>query len=144
MLLKKYNVPLFFIYAWRKTSRDFLTFLSVFPYPFFFPVLYFHRTIKKYVYGRKEVAQGLSDGGVRRTFCGEKEMYVVLMAEPTFPQFFKFIPVSKKDEVSVGTLVKDCFIEDDCELVNNDFLFLFGLMGQVTELITTRQSTLIN
>ncbi|MCE9040951.1 MULTISPECIES: hypothetical protein [Bacteroidales] len=66
------------------------------------------------------------------------------MAEPTFPQFFKFIPVFKKDEVSVGTLVKDCFIEDDCELVNNDSLFLFGLMGQVTELITTRQSTLIN
>ena len=34
----------------------------------------------------KEVAQGLFDGGVRKTFCGKKEMYVALMAEPTFSQ----------------------------------------------------------
>lgn len=27
-------------------------------------------------------------------------MYVALMAEPTFSQFSKFMPVSKKDEVS--------------------------------------------
>lgn len=45
----------------------------------------------------KEVAQGLFDGGVRKTFCGKKEMYVALMAEPTFSQFSKFMPVSKKD-----------------------------------------------
>ena len=58
----------------------------------------------------KEVAQGLFDGGVRKTFCGKKEMYVALMAEPTFSQFSKFMPVSKKDEVSaMRTLIKDCF-----------------------------------
>ena len=86
---------------------------------FLFSVLYLSEN-KKYVYGRKEVAQGLFDGGVRKTFCGKKEMYVALMAEPTFSQFSKFMPVSKKDEVSaMRTLVKDCFIEGDHELVNN-------------------------
>ena len=79
----------------------------------------------------KEVAQGLFDGGVRKTFCGKKEMYVALMAEPTFSQF------SKKDEVSaMRTLIKDCFIEGDHELVNNNFRFLFGLMGQLTDLLS--------
>ena len=38
----------------------------------------------------KEVAQGLFDGGVRKTFCGKKEMYVALMAEPgTFIKYYK-------------------------------------------------------
>ena len=66
-------------------------------FPFRFSTFFlFFRPIKKYVYGRKEVAQGLFDGGVRKTFCGKKEMYVALMAEPTFSQFSKFMPVSYK------------------------------------------------
>lgn len=107
-------------------------------FPFRFSTFFlFFRPIKKYVYGRKEVAQGLFDGGVRKTFCGKKEMYVALMAEPTFSQFSKFMSVSKKDEVSaMRTLVKDCFIEGDHELVNNNFRFLFGLMGQLTDLLS--------
>lgn len=64
-------------------------------------------------------------------------MYVALMAEPTFSQFSKLMPVSKKDEVSaMRTLVKDYFIEGDHELVNNNFRFLFGLMGQLTDLLS--------
>ena len=31
------------------------------------------------------------------TDCGEKEVYVAYMAEPTFPQFSKFMAASKKD-----------------------------------------------
>ena len=71
--------------------------------------------------------------------CEEKEFYVAYMAEPTFPQF------SKKDEVTaMRTLARDCFIDGDKELVDNDSLFLFGLMGQLSELIQTRQSILVN
>lgn len=115
---------------------EFLHFPFRFSTFFLFSVLYLSEN-KKYVYGRKEVAQGLFDGGVRKTFCGKKEMYVALMAEPTFSQFSKFMPVSKKDEVSaMRTLVKDCFIEGDHELVNNNFRFLFGLMGQLTDLLS--------
>ena len=67
----------------------------------------------------------------------KKEMYVALMAEPTFSQLSKFMPVSKKDEVSaMRTLVKDCFIEGDHELVNKNFQFLFCLTGQLTDLLS--------
>jgi hypothetical protein len=76
--------------------------------------------------------------------CDEKELYVAYLAEPTFPQFSKFMAASKKDEVTaMRTLAKDCFIDGDKELVDNDSLFLFGLMGQLSEIITTRQSTLV-
>lgn len=77
--------------------------------------------------------------------CDEKEVYVAYLSEPTFPQFSKFMAASKKDEVTaMRTLAKDCFIEGDKDLVDNESLFLFGLMGQLSEIITTRQSTLVN
>lgn len=77
--------------------------------------------------------------------CDEKEVYVAYLAEPTFPQFSKFMAASKKDEVmAMRTLAKDCFIDGDRDLVDNESLFLFGLMGQLSELITTRQSILVN
>ena len=79
------------------------------------------------------------------TDCGEKEVYVAYMGEPTFPQFSKFMAASKKDEVmAMRTLARDCFLDGDRELVDNDSLFLFGLMGQLSELITARQSGLVN
>ena len=79
------------------------------------------------------------------TTNGEKETYVVYMSEPNFPQFSKFMAASKKDEVmAMRTLARDCFVDGDKELVDDESLFLFGLMGQLSELITTRQSLLVN
>ena len=77
------------------------------------------------------------------TSNGEKETYVAYMSEPNFPQFSKFMAASKKDEV-MRTLARDCFVDGDKELVDDESLFLFGLMGQLSELITTRQSLLVN
>ena len=79
------------------------------------------------------------------TDCDEKEIYVAYLSEPTFPQFSKFMAASKKDEVTaMRTLAKDCFLDGDKELVDNESLFLFGLIGQLSEVITTRQGTLVN
>ena len=79
------------------------------------------------------------------TDCDEKEIYVAYLSEPTFPQFSKFMAASKKDEVTaMRTLAKDCFLDGDKELVDNESLFLFGLMGQLSEVITTRQGILVN
>ena len=79
------------------------------------------------------------------TASGEKETYVAYLGEPTFPQFSKFMAASKKDEVmAMKTLAKDCFLDGDKELVDNESLFLFGLMGQLSEIISTRQSVLVN
>ncbi len=76
---------------------------------------------------------------------GEKEHYVAYLGEPNFPQFSKFMAASKKDEVmAMRTLAKDCFLEGDKEVIDNDSLFLFGLMGQLSEIISPRQSTLVN
>jgi len=75
----------------------------------------------------------------------EKEVYVAYLSEPTFPQFSKFMAASKKDEVTaMRTLAKDCFVDGDKELVDNDSLFLFGLMSQLSEVISTRQCALVN
>lgn len=77
--------------------------------------------------------------------CGEKAFYVAYMAEPTFPQFSKFMAASKRDEVmAMRQLARDCFLDGDRDLVDNESLFLFGLMGQLSEIITTRQSLLVN
>lgn len=79
------------------------------------------------------------------TDSGEKEYYIAYMGEPTFPQFSKFMAASKKDEVmAMRTLAKDCFLDGDKDLIDNDSLFLFGLMGQLAEIIQTRQSALVN
>lgn len=52
---------------------------------------------------------------------------------------------SKRDEVSVmRALAEDCFIDGDKELVDDESLFLYGLMGQLSEIIATRQSTFVN
>lgn len=78
------------------------------------------------------------------TTIEEKEFYVTYLREPTFPQFSKFMAASKRDEVSaMRTLAKDCYVDGDKELIDDDSLFLFGLMGQLSEIITTRQSTLV-
>lgn len=75
----------------------------------------------------------------------EKEYYVAYLTEPTFPQFSKFMAASKRDEVTaMRTLAKDCFVEGDRLLIDDDSLFLFGLMSQLSEIITTRQSVLVN
>lgn len=79
------------------------------------------------------------------TEADEKEFYVAYMSEPDFPKFSKFMAASKKDEVNaMRQLAKDCFIDGDKELIDNESLFLFGLMGQLSEIITTRQSTIVN
>lgn len=103
----------------------------------------------------KEKAKALKEGKkLRRVYPmvvfgdienGEKEYYVAYMGEPTFPQFSKFMAASKKDEVmAMRMLAKDCFLDGDKELIDMDSLFLFGLMGQLAEIIQTRQSTLVN
>jgi len=35
-------------------------------------------------------------------------------------------------------------LDGDKELIDNESLFLFGLMGQLSEVISTRQSTIVN
>lgn len=75
----------------------------------------------------------------------EKEVYVGCFKQPTFADFSKYMAASQKDQVvAMRVLAKDCFLDGDKELVDNDSLFLFGLMGQLSELIKIRQGRLVN
>lgn len=75
----------------------------------------------------------------------EKEFYIGYFKQPDFPTFSKYLSASQQDQaVAMRTLAKDCFIEGDRELIDDDSMFLFGLMGQLGELIKMRQGRLVN
>ena len=76
---------------------------------------------------------------------GEKPVYVGYFKQPSFPIFSKYLAASQKDQaVAMRSLARDCFLDGDKELIDNDSLFLFGLMGQLSEIIKIRQGKLVN
>ena len=76
---------------------------------------------------------------------GEKPVYVGYFKQPSFPIFSKYLAASQKDQaVAMRTLARDCFLDGDKELIDDDSLFLFGLMGQLSEIIKIRQGKLVN
>ena len=75
----------------------------------------------------------------------EKEYYVGYFQQPSLPAFSKYITASNKDQVTaMRQLAKDCFLEGDAELVNDDNMFLFGTMNQFTKVIEARNGRLVN
>lgn len=78
------------------------------------------------------------------TDCGEKELYVAYMGEPNRMSMSKFMSMVKNDEVkAVSALANDIFIEGDRDLLDNDSLFLYGLMGQISAIMGSRQSGIV-
>lgn len=75
----------------------------------------------------------------------EKGVYVGYFAQPSFLNFSKYLTLSQKDQASaMRQLAKDCFLDGDRELIDDDSLFLFGLMGQLQHLIKMRGGRVIN
>lgn len=75
----------------------------------------------------------------------EKPMYVGYFRQPSFSSFSKYLTASQKDSaVALRTLAKDCFLDGDMELIDDDSLFLFGLMGQMSKIIEMRNGCLVN
>lgn len=75
----------------------------------------------------------------------EKPMYVGYFRQPSFSSFSKYLTASQKDSaVALRTLAKDCFLDGDTELIDDDSLFLFGLMGQMSKIIEMRNGCLVN
>lgn len=75
----------------------------------------------------------------------EKEHYVGYFCQPTFKTFSKYLTASQSNQaVAMRALAKDCFIDGDKELVDDDSLFLFGLMGQLSKIIEMRHGRLVN
>lgn len=82
---------------------------------------------------------------VEGTEFDEKPHYVGYFREPSFKTFSKYLALSQNDQaVAMRTLANDCFLDGDKELVTDDSLFLFGLMGQLTKIISMRHGKLVN
>lgn len=74
-----------------------------------------------------------------------KEVYIGYFCQPSFLNFSKYLTLSQKDQVSaMRQLAKDCFLDGDRELIDDDSLFLFGLMGQLQHIIKMRGGRVIN
>ena len=75
----------------------------------------------------------------------DKELYIGYFRQPTFQAFSKYLAASQTNQaVAMRNLAKDCFLGGDKELVDDDSLFLFGLMGQLTKIIEMRHGKLVN
>jgi hypothetical protein len=75
----------------------------------------------------------------------EKDVYIGYFKQPSFVEFSKYLAASQKDQaVAMRTLARDCFLDGDRALIDDDSLFLFGLMGQLSEIIKMRQGKLVN
>ena len=74
----------------------------------------------------------------------EKPLYVGYFKRPDFPTFSMFMNKVNQDSVQASRmLAQNCFVDGDRELINDDDLFLYGLMNQLTVLIDNRHAELV-
>ncbi len=79
------------------------------------------------------------------TEYGEKPYYVAYMRTPDMKAFSKFMITNASNSIiAQQNLAKDCFLAGDKELLNDDDLFLMGLMPQLNTLIEARNSTIVD
>lgn len=75
----------------------------------------------------------------------DKELYIGYFRQPDFKTFSKYLSAaSSNNAVAMRTLAKDCFLDGDKELVDDDSLFMFGTMGQLGRIIEMRNGRLVN
>ena len=76
----------------------------------------------------------------------DKEVYVGYFSEPSIKTFSKYMSFLNNNQQVPGmrALATDCFLDGDRELIEDDSLFLFGLMGQLTKIIEMRHGQLVN
>lgn len=75
----------------------------------------------------------------------EKPYYIAYFKQPNLPTFSKYMSLMQKDiTVATKTLANDCFISGDRALIDDDSLFMFGLMAQLPAIIKSRSAKLVN
>lgn len=74
-----------------------------------------------------------------------KPFYVGYFRQPTLTMFSKYISASTRDSVlAMKALATDCFLDGDKELIQDDSLFMFGLLQQMSKIIEVRHGALVN
>ena len=75
----------------------------------------------------------------------EKDFYVGYFCQPSFPVFSKYLSASQSNNANaMRQLAKDCLIAGDSELVEDESLFLFGLMAQMSKIVESRNGRVVN
>lgn len=75
----------------------------------------------------------------------EKDVYIGYFQQPNFKVFSKYLTASQSNNaLAMRNLANDCFVDGDKELIDDDSLFLFGLMGQLSKIIEIRNGALVN
>lgn len=75
----------------------------------------------------------------------DKEHYVGYFRQPDFKIFSKYLVASAQNQAgAMRQLARDSFLDGDKELIDDDSLFLFGLMGQLAKIIEMRNGALVN
>ena len=65
--------------------------------------------------------------------------------QPDFKIFSKYLVGSAQNQAgAMRQLARDSFLGGDKELIDDDSLFLFGLMGQLSKIIEIRNGALVN
>lgn len=75
----------------------------------------------------------------------EKDYYVGYFRQPSFPTFSKYLAASQSNNANaMRQLAKDCLLAGDSELVEDESLFLFGLMAQMSKIVESRNGRVVN
>lgn len=76
----------------------------------------------------------------------EKPVYTAYFKQPDLMTFSKYMTISAKQDptVAMRQLAKDCFLDGDRELIDDDSMFIFGTLPYASSLLSTRKGGLVN
>lgn len=73
-----------------------------------------------------------------------KPLYVAYLKEPDFKTFSKFQALSANNQAqAMKQLANDCWLDGDRELIDDDSLFMFGLMPQLLSVVRVRRNRVL-
>ena len=75
----------------------------------------------------------------------EKDRYIIYLRQPSLVEFSQYMSLAEADGVgAMRDLAKNCYVGGDKEPVNDENIFLFGLLPNMQSILATRQSRLVN
>lgn len=76
--------------------------------------------------------------------AGEKPLFIAYMRRPNMMQFSQYMTFVQKDLVQANhMLAQNIFLDGDKELVDDEELFLYGTMQQLSHVIDSRNGDMV-
>lgn len=74
----------------------------------------------------------------------DKPLYIAYMRRPGLMHFSQYMNFAQKDVVQANKmLATNIFLAGDCEMVDDEDLFLYGTMGQLSQIIDSRNADMV-